>query len=95
MTRAKHVHEEDLQKAAPGDDDDCCYRPARGGPQDGGWGWVVVLASLACNIIVDGLCFTSSLSKTHFVKHFGASEVQGGLVSSLLAGCYLTMGECT
>ncbi|XP_041373323.1 monocarboxylate transporter 4-like [Gigantopelta aegis] len=91
MTRAKDV-DDDIKKPTADDDDDCCYRSVRSGPQDGGWGWVVVLASLTCNIIVDGLCFTSSLSKAHFVKHFGASEVQGGFVSSLLAGCYLTVG---
>ena len=26
-------------------------------PPDGGWGWVIMIASFFCNVIVDGVCF--------------------------------------
>lgn len=59
---------------------------------DGGWGWVVVLGSLVCNIIVDGVCYSFGVFKEQYVREFNASNEQTGWVGSLLAGCYLTVG---
>ena len=63
------------------------------GLPDGGWGWMVVLASLVCNIIVDGVCYSFAVFKDHYMEEFGATNEQAGWVGSLLAGCYLTIGR--
>lgn len=62
------------------------------GLPDGGWGWMIVLASLTCNIIVDGVCYSFGVFKDEYLKEFGATNQQTGWVGSLLAGCYLTIG---
>ncbi|XP_048254030.1 monocarboxylate transporter 9-like [Haliotis rufescens] len=84
--------------------DDCCCKdkkceeeelpaPPRGsGPPDGGWGWMVVLASLLCNIIVDGICFTIATFEHQLMEQFNCNHAQAALIPSLLAGCYLTVG---
>lgn len=59
---------------------------------DGGWGWMVVLGSLVCNIVVDGVCYSFAVFKEHYVREFNATNEQTGWVGSLLAGCYLTIG---
>lgn len=61
-------------------------------PPDGGWGWVVMFASLLCNVIVDGVCLSYGSIKQVFEDYFGASATASALVGSLLAGCYLMMG---
>lgn len=33
-------------------------------PPDGGWGWIVVLGSFCCMILVDGVCFSYGLLLT-------------------------------
>ena len=63
------------------------------GLPDGGWGWMVVFASLVCNIIVDGVCYSFGVFKEQYVEEFGATNEQTGWVGSLLAGCYLTVGR--
>ncbi|XP_076457741.1 monocarboxylate transporter 5-like [Babylonia areolata] len=75
--------EEAEAEAAEGEED---------GLPDGGWGWMVVLASLVCNIIVDGVCYSFAIFKEHYMDEFKASNEQAGWVGSLLAGCYLTVG---
>ncbi|KAK7499882.1 hypothetical protein BaRGS_00008973 [Batillaria attramentaria] len=59
---------------------------------DGGWGWMVVLGSLVCNIVVDGVCYSFGVFKEQYMLEFNASNEQTGWVGSLLAGCYLTIG---
>lgn len=61
-------------------------------PPDGGWGWVIMFASLLCNVIVDGICLSYGSIKQVFEDYFGASSTASALVGSLLAGCYLMMG---
>lgn len=61
-------------------------------PPDGGWGWVVMVASFFCNMIVDGIVMTAGGFKGHFVKEFEVSESAATLVCSLLGGFYLIAG---
>ncbi|CAG2180301.1 unnamed protein product [Oppiella nova] len=56
---------------------------------DGGYGWVVVLASFLCNVIVDGIAYTFGLFFEQFVQHFGTTKGKVALCGSLLNGCYL------
>lgn len=43
-------------------------------PPDGGWGWVVMIASFCSNVIVDGIVMSSSMFKESIEKEFGASK---------------------
>ncbi|XP_076438572.1 monocarboxylate transporter 5-like [Babylonia areolata] len=62
------------------------------GLPDGGWGWMVVLASLVCNIVVDGVCYSFGVFQEKYMEEFKATNEQTSWVGSLLAGCYLTVG---
>lgn len=61
-------------------------------PPDGGWGWVVVVASFVNHIIVDGVAFTFGIFYMEFMKYFQSSKSETALVGSLLAGFYLMAG---
>lgn len=61
-------------------------------PPDGGWGWVVVMGSFACNMIVDGIIFSFGMFLTEISQTFGVSTAQVALVGSLLSGFYLIAG---
>lgn len=64
-------------------------------PPDGGYGWVVVLASFMANLVVDGVIF--SISETIvplWEKEFNTSTSLATISPSLLAGCYLLSGGC-
>ena len=62
-------------------------------PPDGGWGWVVVLASFINHIIVDGITFTFGVFYLEFLDFFKESKGKTALVGSLLAGFYLMAGK--
>ncbi|KAG8232878.1 hypothetical protein J437_LFUL004747 [Ladona fulva] len=61
-------------------------------PPDGGWGWVVVAASFACNFIVDGIIFTFGMFLSHISEAFGEPKSKVALIGSLLSGFYLMAG---
>ncbi|XP_052265124.1 monocarboxylate transporter 14-like isoform X2 [Dreissena polymorpha] len=61
-------------------------------PPDGGWGWVVVFASLCNNIIVDGIAYSFGIFMPEFVHYFGESRSKVALIGSLLCGTYLCTG---
>lgn len=61
-------------------------------PPDGGWGWVIVAASVLCNMVVDGIAYTFGIFFPVFVDHFQAQKGTVAWVGSLLSGCYLTAG---
>ena len=54
---------------------------------------MVVLASLMCNIIVDGACFSFGVMYVEFLEYFGESTYKTAFVGSLLPGMYLGAGE--
>lgn len=62
-------------------------------PLDGGWGWMVVVASLVCNIIVDGVCFSFGIFYVEFLEYFGESKAKTAWVGSLVPGMYLGVGN--
>ncbi|GFW20186.1 monocarboxylate transporter 5 [Trichonephila clavipes] len=61
-------------------------------PPDGGWGWMVVLGSFMCNVIVDGIIFSYGLFLPELSKDLNASKGKLAWVGSLLAGFYLIAG---
>lgn len=42
-------------------------------PPDGGWGWVVMVGSFFCNVIVDGIVMSAGMFTLHIEKEFGAT----------------------
>uniref|UniRef100_A0A8W7PPZ4 Major facilitator superfamily (MFS) profile domain-containing protein n=1 Tax=Anopheles coluzzii TaxID=1518534 RepID=A0A8W7PPZ4_ANOCL len=61
-------------------------------PPDGGWGWLVMVASFFCNVIVDGIVMNVGSFLGPIRDEFGVSEAEVALVSSLLSGFYLLTG---
>uniref|UniRef100_A0A336MBL5 CSON014449 protein n=1 Tax=Culicoides sonorensis TaxID=179676 RepID=A0A336MBL5_CULSO len=73
-------------------------------PPDGGWGWIVMIASLCCNCIVDGIVFSSGMLQENIAADFNikkaevrqnflrAGDLFVAFVSSLLSGFYLLGG---
>ncbi|XP_054166334.1 monocarboxylate transporter 7-like isoform X2 [Oppia nitens] len=59
---------------------------------DGGYGWVIVIASFLCNLIVDGIAYTFGLFFQEFVEYFGTTKGKVALCGSLLNGFYLAAG---
>lgn len=61
-------------------------------PPDGGWGWVIVAASFACNVIVDGIIFTFGMFLPEITRDMNATKSEVSLVGSLMSGFYLMAG---
>ncbi|KAH9504478.1 hypothetical protein Btru_062880 [Bulinus truncatus] len=61
-------------------------------PPDGGWGWVIVGASVICNLIVDGIGYSFGVFLSEFVEAFKEPKSKVSLVGSLLCGTYLFAG---
>ena len=61
-------------------------------PPDGGYGWVIVMASFFNHVIVDGIAYTFGVFYVEFLEEFKESKSKTALVGSLLAGCYLFSG---
>ena len=61
-------------------------------PPDGGFGWVVMMASFCCNLIVDGIVFSFGSFIEPIEHDLGASKASIALVGSLLSGFYLIFG---
>lgn len=62
-------------------------------PPDGGWGWMVVLGSFMCNVIVDGIIFSYGLFLPELSKDLNEPKGKLAWVGSLLAGFYLIAGR--
>lgn len=61
-------------------------------PPDGGWGWVIVGASLLANIIVDGITYTFGVFLPKFQQAFNKPKSTIALAGSLQVGTYLCVG---
>ncbi|KAK7488004.1 hypothetical protein BaRGS_00020749 [Batillaria attramentaria] len=61
-------------------------------PPDGGWGWVIVVASLMANIIVDGITYTFGIFLPKFQQAFQQPKRTIALAGSLQVGTYLCVG---
>ncbi|KAL5288109.1 hypothetical protein ACFFRR_008766 [Megaselia abdita] len=61
-------------------------------PIDGGWAWIVMLASFLCNVMLDGVVLSSGFLHEELMKEFDVSKGYVALVSSLLPGFQLLAG---
>ncbi|CAG9864854.1 unnamed protein product [Phyllotreta striolata] len=59
---------------------------------DGGWGWLVVLASFVINMLSDGVGFTFGLLYIEFLNEFGASKSATSWIGSLFMSLPLIAG---
>ena len=85
------AHLKAVQESEDGSDKESVYEVPL--PPDGGWGWVVMIASFFINLIVDGVCYTFGVIFNGLLVTFGASETLTALVGSLVPGMYLIAGE--
>jgi len=60
---------------------------------DGGWGWIVTIASFFSNAIVDGVCYTFGLLYAELLDEFNAGRSKTALIGSLVVGTYLMIGS--
>ncbi|KAJ8969486.1 hypothetical protein NQ317_011492 [Molorchus minor] len=61
-------------------------------PPDGGYGWVIVVASFVCNMVVDGIAYTFGIFLITIVDYYDESKGKTAWVGSLLTGTYLSIG---
>uniref|UniRef100_A0A1B6DDB5 Major facilitator superfamily (MFS) profile domain-containing protein n=1 Tax=Clastoptera arizonana TaxID=38151 RepID=A0A1B6DDB5_9HEMI len=59
---------------------------------DGGWGWMVVLASFTICLIADGISMSFGLLYSEFLNHFGASKSATSWIGSLFMAVPLLAG---
>ncbi|XP_050298195.1 monocarboxylate transporter 14-like isoform X3 [Anthonomus grandis grandis] len=71
------------------DDDDEEVKP---NIPDGGWGWVVVFASLILSMVADGISFSFGLLYTEFLIEFEASKSSTSWIGSLFMAVPLLFG---
>ncbi|VIO86427.1 Uncharacterized protein BM_BM5077 [Brugia malayi] len=62
-------------------------------PPDGGYGWVIVLASFFANVIVDGIIYSIGETLVEiWEQDFRTTAMQASIVQSLLTGFYFLAG---
>ena len=55
-------------------------------PPDGGWGWVVMIASFLCNLVLDGIAYVFGIFLVPMMADYRVSEGPMATVGSILAG---------
>lgn len=61
-------------------------------PPDGGWGWVVMMASFTCNLVLDGIGYVQGIFLQPIMEAFNVSEGPAASVGSILAGTIQLVG---
>jgi hypothetical protein len=61
---------------------------------EGGWGWVVVAASLACLCLLDGVSYSFGVLLTPLMAELKAGRVGVAAAGSLQTGIYALAGLC-
>ncbi len=61
---------------------------------EGGWGWVVVAASLACLCLLDGVSYSFGVLLTPLMAELQAGRVGVAAAGSLQTGIYALVGLC-
>lgn len=60
--------------------------------KDGGWGWIVVFASLVASMLCGGIVYSYGVLAPEFVKQFGVSRSTIGWMGSILVAITLGVG---
>ncbi|XP_025201884.1 monocarboxylate transporter 14-like isoform X2 [Melanaphis sacchari] len=84
----------DDNEANANDDDDASSATMTRKPKipDGGWGWMVVFASLMICLISDGISFSFGLLYIEFLKEFQESKSKTAWIGSLFMAVPLILG---
>jgi len=61
-------------------------------PPDGGWGWVVMVASFLCNLVLDGIAYTFGIFLSPLMEDFNVEKGPMSMVGSVLAGTIQLVG---
>jgi len=62
-------------------------------PPDGGWGWIIVITSFLCNMVLDGIVYSKGILIEPLQKHFEGTGIGTiSLAGSLLAGVMMLVG---
>ena len=85
--RAASLEEEEKQTPIPADDE------LTDPNIDGGWAWLVMVASFLLIFIVDGISFSFGVFLDVLIKEFGQDKSTTSLVRSVLSGVYLGAGK--
>ena len=59
---------------------------------DGGWGWMVLVASFLSSLIVSGVSFAFGIFYLQFLLHFQENKGKTAWIGSVLNGTYQIMG---
>ena len=59
---------------------------------DGGYGWVVMVASFFSSVIVDGVCFAFGIFYLEFLDTFQEDRSKTAWIGSVLNGMYMITG---
>ncbi|XP_058445391.1 monocarboxylate transporter 5 [Malaya genurostris] len=61
-------------------------------PPDGGWGWMVVLASFCIHIVTDGMTYSFGIFYVEFLDYFKEGKGYTAWIASILVGVTLCSG---
>ena len=59
---------------------------------DGGWGWLVMVASFICCLVLDGIAYVFGVFLKPMIAHYGVENAQMALVGSVLSGTIQLVG---
>ncbi|KAK3579688.1 hypothetical protein CHS0354_013202, partial [Potamilus streckersoni] len=60
--------------------------PTFSDPPDGGWGWIVVVASFIIHIISDGMLYSFGILYIEFLQYFKGGKGETAWVGSMVPG---------
>ena len=61
-------------------------------PPDGGWGWIIVLASFIIHVIILGIVYSFGIFYVEFLHYFNGGKGETAWVGSMVAGVMYTVG---
>ncbi|VDM20600.1 unnamed protein product [Wuchereria bancrofti] len=95
-----HVHVARLEKKAThfplcdkfGTESTCSSSVEEPIPPDGGYGWIIVLASFLIHFICDGISFSFGIMFSEIQGHFNVTKTMSGIVGSIFLSIPLLSG---
>ena len=55
-------------------------------PPDGGYGWIVLIASFTCNLLIDGMGYSIGILNVHFLHTYGETKSKTAWIGSIQTG---------